>query len=461
MMMKTFTETEHTELKRQYSDSVAKEIVAFLNTDGGTIYVGVDDGGCVCGVSDFDQTMRKLADIIESQILPTVPEYVSLGSEYVDGKHVVKIQIKKGDSLYYIKKYGRSAQGCFIRVGTSVRSMTERQIDLAQQKYWSSRIKITEIEGSVKNPTFKYLRLLLSEQGYNISDDTFEENMHLRTTEGKYNRQAELLADKNEISVKVVRFAGKDKSAGVVNRNEYGNKCLIVAMNQAFDYCADVINETRVSIQGAKRKETSLFDKEVFREVWFNACLHNNWMDGTPPAIYVFTDHIEIISTGGIPQNLSKEDFFRGISKPVNEELARLFIRLNLMEQTGHGVPLVVSRYGEKVFEFLDFFLRVRIPFAFELNPNEGEKNDSENGFANFPGNVTERQKRIIEFLRGDRINDRINDRVNDRVNAALLASVFSVSEPTIRRDLAQLSKAGIIRHVGSRKGGRWEVVEK
>lgn len=50
---------------------------------------------------------------------------------------------------------------------------------------------------------------------------------------------------------------------------------------------------------------------------------------------------------------------------------------------------------------------------------------------------------------------------INDRVNAALLASVFGVSEPTIRRDLAQLSKAGIIRRVGSRKGGRWEVVEK
>ncbi|MBQ8445597.1 MAG: ATP-binding protein, partial [Opitutales bacterium] len=75
MKMKTFTETEHTELKRQYSDSVAKEIVAFLNTDGGTIYIGVDDAGCVCGVSDFDKTMRKLAYIVESQILQTVSEY--------------------------------------------------------------------------------------------------------------------------------------------------------------------------------------------------------------------------------------------------------------------------------------------------------------------------------------------------------------------------------------------------
>ena len=65
--------------------------------------------------------------------------------------------------------------------------------------------------------------------------------------------------------------------------------------------------------------------------------------------------------------NLSKEDFFRGVSKPVNEELAKLFIRLDLMEQTGFGIPRVTQSYGREAFEFLDFFLRVTIPFAFEI----------------------------------------------------------------------------------------------
>lgn len=155
------------------------------------------------------------------------------------------------------------------------------------------------------------------------------------------------------------------------------------------------VNSTQTRMVRDERKEQRLFDNEAFREAWYNACLHNNWVDGTPPAISVFDDRLEIISTGGLPTNLSKEDFFKGVSKPVNEELARLFIRLDLMEQTGHGVPLVVRRYGKEVFEFMDNFIKVTIPFAFELtdepinepvNPINGPVNP-ENGPINGPVN--------------------------------------------------------------------------
>ena len=246
-------------------------------------------------------------------------------------------------------------------------SMTEEQIRITHNKHLDSKVRITEIPSRMKTPTFQYLKLLLTEKGYTINDKTFAENFHLLTKDGEYNKMAELLADKNEVSIKVVRFKGKEKANGIAMRNEYGDKCLFVAMKQAFDYCADVLNETHISFRKGLRVDTPLFDRTAFREAWFNACLHNNWADGTPPAIYVFTDRLEIISTGRLPANLSKEDFFRGVSKPVNEELAKLFIRLDLMEQTGYGVPGVTQSYGTDVFEFLDFFIRVTIPFAFEI----------------------------------------------------------------------------------------------
>ena len=115
----TFAETEKTELKQKYADSISKEIVAFLNTDGGTVYVGVNDDGSVCGVSNLDESLRKIADILESQILPDPRSFVELGTKYIDQKHVIEIKIQKGESLYYIRKYGRSSQGCFIRVGST------------------------------------------------------------------------------------------------------------------------------------------------------------------------------------------------------------------------------------------------------------------------------------------------------------------------------------------------------
>lgn len=57
-----FAETEKTELKQKLTDAFPKEIVAFLNTDGGTIYIGVNDDGSVCGVTNLDEILKKIAD---------------------------------------------------------------------------------------------------------------------------------------------------------------------------------------------------------------------------------------------------------------------------------------------------------------------------------------------------------------------------------------------------------------
>ena len=171
--------------------------------------------------------------------------------------------MQKGQGLYYIKKYGRSAQGCFIRVGSTSRSMTEDQINLTHNKYLNINAKITEIASRIKNPTFQYLKLLLTEKGYTINEKTFAENFHLLTKDGEYNKMAELLADKNEVSIKVVRFKGKSKADGISLRNEYGEKCLVVAMKQAFDYCADVINETHTSFSKGVRNDMPLFVKTL------------------------------------------------------------------------------------------------------------------------------------------------------------------------------------------------------
>ncbi len=442
----TFAETEKIELKQKLTDALPKEIVAFLNTDGGTIYIGVDDGGSVSGVKNLDESLKKIADMIESQILPNSSHFIELGTKFIENKHIIEIKVRKGKSLYYIKKYGRSAQGCFVRIGTTCRSMTEEQINIVYNKYLDSKVKITEIPIRAKNLTFQYLKLLLTEKGFSINETTFAENFHLLTKDGDYNKMAELLADKNETSIKVVRFKGKEKADGIALRNEYGEKCLVIAMKQAFDYCIDVINETHTSFTKGVRKDKKLFDCDAFREVWFNACLHNNWADGTPPAIYVYTDRIEIISTGGLPANLSKEDFFRGVSKPVNEELAKLFIRLDLMEQTGYGIPLVTRRYGKTVFEFLDFFLRVTIPFEFEL---ENSPNDTQDDTQD------DTQADTQEKAFDDWIEEQIKK--NPKITTEELAKKSGKSVITIKRHIAKLSH---IKYKGSGYSGHWEVNE-
>ncbi len=129
----SFVETETVELKTKYTEAIAKEFVAFLNTKGGTVYLGVADDGCVVGIANLDETMRKLSDTITSQILPSAQALIDLSAVMIDGKWIVKAVVQKGSSLYYVKKYGRSEAGCFERIGTTAKSLTEAEIERRYQ----------------------------------------------------------------------------------------------------------------------------------------------------------------------------------------------------------------------------------------------------------------------------------------------------------------------------------------
>lgn len=444
-----FEETHNVELKSVLNDSVEKEIVAFLNTNNGTIYIGVLNNGDIIGIKSdkLDEIMKKISDIITDKILPNPQEFVTSSAIMVDDKWIIKIEVKKGNALYYIKKYGRSASGCYMRIGTTAKSMTENQIENYFHKYMTRNTKIIDLESREQNLKFQYLKMLYTEKGLYINDETFENNLKLFTDSNKYNLQANLLADENDTSIKVVVFDGPTKASNIKYRNEYGYKCLIVAMKQAFDYCADVINSTKTIFKNGIREDIRLFDVDAFRESWYNACLHNNWIDGTPPAIYIFDDHLEIISTGGIPDGLTKQDFFSGISRPVNEVLARIFIQLGLIEQTGHGVLLIVEKYGKEVFEFLDNFIRVKIPFAYNIG--EDIQSVGVNVGVNVGVKLNKTQQQIYNIISN-----------NSHITYLLLAKEISKSEETIRRNIKYLVENKLIERVGSDKSGYWKIIK-
>ena len=176
-----FQETEKTELKRILNDSFVKEVVAFLNTMDGTIYIGVEDDGTAVGVNNLDEVLRNVADIITTQILPNPQEFVKIGTVYENGKQVIEVSVKKGNGLYYIKKYGRSSAGCFVRIGTSARSMTEEQIESEFTAKAKTSVKIIDVEARNQNPTFRYLKMLFTSKGLSVNEDTFEQNAKLKT----------------------------------------------------------------------------------------------------------------------------------------------------------------------------------------------------------------------------------------------------------------------------------------
>ena len=427
-------ETENVEFKKTTGE-LREGIISLssmLNKNGyGTLYFGVRDNGEVIGQQIGDRTLREISQAIANFLKPQIIPTITL--ELLEEKNVIKVYAEAADGPYsaYGKYYMRSAD--------EDRELSPEQLRTLMFKKAEIDI-ISKSESLQQKLTFNQLRTLYATKGLSVNDEHFEENAGLKLENGKYNYMANLLADKNDISIKVVTFRGEDKSE-VVKRNEYGYKCLLLAMDQVLNYM-ESINETSVQIGAHQRQEESLFNILCFREAWINACLHTKWEKMNPPAVYIFSDRIEIISTGGLPEDLSKDEFFKGISRPINTKLQKIFGQLGYVEQTGHGIPLIVSNYGKQAFEIMDNYINVTIP----LNRKTYEYDES---VFNTNLELNDSQRKIYMILKK-----------NPDYTIKDLVRESDMSDGYVRKILSYLRKNQYIERIGSNKTGCWKFIK-
>ena len=213
-------ESNRVEYKRQVNDGLEKEAVAFLNSrEGGIIYIGIEDSGAVFGVSDSDDVQLKIKDRLRNNIQPSVMGLFDVIHEVRENKDIIVINVASGsEKPYYLKKYGMTDKGCFIRVGSASDPMPQRMID----EFYSGRIRnsIGKIKSPRQDLSFEQLRIYYQEKGFSLGDK-FSANLELLTEEGAYNYAAYLLADQNGNSVQVARYSGLDR-VDLIESNEYG-----------------------------------------------------------------------------------------------------------------------------------------------------------------------------------------------------------------------------------------------
>jgi len=446
--MNKYFESERVELKEKYTDVICKEIVAFLNTEGGDIIVGVKDDGTVVGVKKIDETLRKIADIITNQIEPNPQDDISSEVKFDEGKTLIYIHVSKGSkNIYCQKKYGFSTNGCLVRIGTTCRSMTSEQIRIRYESNFTDSEYMLKRRSQMADLSFRELKIYYTEKGYHLDDKSFEANLNLRNTEGDYNLLAELLADRNNIPFIFVKFQGLDKAA-ISERNDYGYGCLLTTYNklknrlQAENIC---ITDTTIR----PRRDSYLFDYDCVNEALINAIVHNDWTI-TEPQVSMFADRIEILSHGGLPRGLTTAQFYDGISKPRNATLMRIFLNMGLTEHTGHGIPTIINKYGKEVFDIGENYIRCTIPFDNDvlrhLNKNVG----------NNVGNAE--CKDIILNNTEKSIVTHLLER--NSYTARELAEEIAVSKRTIERSLATLQQKGRIARAGNKRSGYWLVMK-
>ena len=446
--MGKYYESEVLELKEKYTDVICREIVSFLNADGGTLIIGVKDDGSVVGVTNIDETMRKISDVITTQIEPNPQDEIRSELKFENEKTLIFVNISKGSkNIYCQKKYGFSSAGCTIRVGTTCREMTPEQIKIRYEMNFIDTEYMLKKKSGYADLSFRNLKIYYTERGYHLDNASFEANLNLKNTDGDYNLLAELLSDRNNIPFIFVKFQGTDKSA-ISERNDYGYGCLLTTYEkiksrlQAENIC---VSDTTVR----PREDIYLFDFDCVNEAVLNALVHNDWTI-TEPQISMFSDRIEILSHGGLPRGMSEKQFYEGISKPRNATFMRIFLTMGLTEHTGHGIPTIISKYGKDVFEIDDNYIRCVIPFEQSVM-SEYSKNVGINVGINVGLNdrLTKTEKAILTYLIEN------NDYTADE-----LASRIHVTRRTIERSISGLQKKGKIERIGSKRNGKWSVIK-
>ena len=376
------TETNRIENKEQLNEDFEQEVIAFLNyKEGGIIYVGINKNGQVVGVENTDLTQLQIKDRIKNNIQPSTLGLFDVLVETIDDKEIIKVVISSGtEKPYYLRKKGRTPEGCYVRVGSSKERMTERMID----DMYARRIKNTlkEIDSPRQELTFNQLKIYYEEHSLKLNDN-FLQNLDLLTSEGKYNYNAFLLADENNISIKLVKYLGTNKM-DLVENQEYGYRCLITATQKILDRL-DTENTVYAKIEYKGRKEVEKIDSKALKEAVINAIVHNDYSYGNTPIIELYSDRIEITSAGGLPQELSQEEFLEGVTAPRNKELIRVFKDVDLIENTGSGVLRILDAYDKSCFKFMDHFLRVS--FKYKENPFEYDTEQVK------PNKITEQDK--------------------------------------------------------------------
>ena len=250
-------------------------------------------------------------------------------------------------------------RGVYMRVGTSAEPMPQDQID--RLFAIRTRNSIGRIVSNRQDLSFEQLRIYYDERGKRLNDN-FKRTLELLTDEGKYNYVAYLLADENGNSIKVAKYSSLDR-CDLIENNEYGYCSLIKATKSVLSKL-DIENKVAATITPMERIETPLWNKVALREAVINAIVHNDYSFEVPPKFEIFPDRLEITSAGRLPESLTREEFFNGISIPRNKELMRIYRDVELVESLGSGIPRILRAYGEDCFKFTDNFIRITLPIS-------------------------------------------------------------------------------------------------
>ena len=333
-------ESKTIEFKREYTENLKYEVIAFANTDGGTIYIGIEDDGTVIGIENTDKTMLSITNMIRDSIHPDVTLFTDVSTVDIEEKTVIRIDILRGtERPYYIKGKGIRPEGIYVRQGAS--SIPASHAAIVKMIKETSSDNFEEAISIEQTLLFSKADEAFRNHSINF-DDNNKRTLGLIRHDGLYTNLALLLSDQCPHSIKAARFQGTDKAI-FTDRVEISGS-VFQQMDEAYEYLQKN-NRVSSEFKGLERVDHLDYPEEALREALVNAVVHREYAIPGPVLISIFDDRIEITALGGLTKELSLNDIMLGVSVLRNKKLGDIFYRLKLIEAYGTGIEKIMRSY--------------------------------------------------------------------------------------------------------------------
>lgn len=443
-------ESQNIEYKQVWKDDYLKWICGFANAQGGTIFIGIDDKGSVCGIKD----VKKLMEDIPNKIVTTMGIVADVNLHESEGLGYIEVVIETSNIPinYKGKYYYRSGSTMQELRGPSLQQFVLKKMGRSWDEIANEHATIEDIDQTAID---YFLRKgikagRINEDEADASTQNVLENLNLLDGVGKLKNAALLLFAKNPrryftcVEFKIGRF--RHDEADLVTQDVIeGN--IIQMTDKVMEILKSKYLTSLIHYEGMQRIETLEIPEDALREILYNAIAHKDYM-GAPIQMRVWDDYIEIWNDGALPEGLTPEALLeKHASHPRNKNIAYAFFKAGFIESWGRGYKKICDGFENAGLPVPSVEVAeggVRVTFQ-RNNPNSSQKS-------------SQKSSQRCSQKTSDKILQMIKE--NPKITRNTLSESIGISSRMVAKHIKTLQEQGILKRVGGRRDGQWAVCQ-
>ena len=449
-------ESQSVEYKRQWREEFLKEICAFANSQGGTLYVGIDDNGNLYGLEKPKELLENLPNqcIMLMGILPAINLHEQ------DGKQYIEVIVKPSEQAISLKGsyYVRSGSTAQELKGTALNDFLLRKMNTTWDAMTIPTATIDDLDREAidffLNEAIRADRL--PRQALNDSTEKILRNLSLIGEDGHLTIAALLLFGKQlqrwsmTAAFRIGRFGASN--ADLITQDSITTP-LILMPDTVITTLRSKYLTSPISYDGLRRREPLEIPEDALREIICNAIVHKDYL-GTYIQMRVYNDRIELYNQGELPAAIgSVENLLQPHeSHPRNKLIAQIFYLAGFIETWGREYEKINYAFENEhlrppVYEQKRGGMLVTIPREKFTQPmgEVAPVNAPVNALVNAPVNKT--QRAILDLIIQ-----------NSKITYDDIAETIGVNRSTVMRYIRKM-KGIYIERVGADKTGYWKIL--